>query len=535
MRTTFITILLLCIFACTGEDSRQMHEALMQAKAQNENFEPFTTDSTMLRVVDYYDAHGSANEQMLAHYLLGCVYRDLGDAPRALECYHDAVSKADTTDAACDFQRLSRIYGQMADLFYYELLPYEYIAALSNADLYALKSNDSLSSIIYFEQKANAYELLNKKDSIEIIRKKSYDLYKKYGYDSYAAISLLPLAQLYIEEGRLLEANDILVEFEKLSGLFNNNGNIRATHEIYYYIKGSYYLEDEKLDSALHYFYIGSKSSERVLEASYKGLMLTYKKMNEQDSIVKYALLCYEKNENNYISSYMNKLGRIQSIYNYEHNKTLILKKDVELLKNKAKIIVLSLAIILLIIIIIYVIYRKRKEEQIKELLYKNDINNLKQAQSDLNKIIESKHNELIEEKNQTITILKNKLIADGLFAIAGIEEKLTNNEIVKTFKYYTSHPKERPTSVDWNNLISFINIELPNLYGILNSKCPSLSDKELKVCILIRLHFSMSDICNLMDIKSSNLSMLKRRLFTKIFRKDGSAVDFDKFILSIC
>ncbi len=29
-----------------------LHEALMQAKAQNENFEPFTTDSTMLRVVD---------------------------------------------------------------------------------------------------------------------------------------------------------------------------------------------------------------------------------------------------------------------------------------------------------------------------------------------------------------------------------------------------------------------------------------------------------------------------------------------------
>ncbi len=103
MKTAIAILLMLCILACTGEDSRQMHEALMQAKAQNENFEPFTTDSTMLRVVDYYDAHGTANEQMLAHYLLGCVYRDLGDAPRALECYYDAVSKADTTSADCDW------------------------------------------------------------------------------------------------------------------------------------------------------------------------------------------------------------------------------------------------------------------------------------------------------------------------------------------------------------------------------------------------------------------------------------------------
>ena len=69
MKTVIAILIMLCILACTGEDSKLMHEALMQAKAQNENFEPFTTDSTMLRVVDYYDAHGSANEQMLAHYL----------------------------------------------------------------------------------------------------------------------------------------------------------------------------------------------------------------------------------------------------------------------------------------------------------------------------------------------------------------------------------------------------------------------------------------------------------------------------------
>jgi hypothetical protein len=56
MKTVIAILITLCILACTGEDSRQMHEALMQAKAQNENFEPFTTDSTMLRVVDYYDS-----------------------------------------------------------------------------------------------------------------------------------------------------------------------------------------------------------------------------------------------------------------------------------------------------------------------------------------------------------------------------------------------------------------------------------------------------------------------------------------------
>ena len=31
----------------------------------------------MKEVVDYYDRHGSANERMLANYVLGCVYRDM--------------------------------------------------------------------------------------------------------------------------------------------------------------------------------------------------------------------------------------------------------------------------------------------------------------------------------------------------------------------------------------------------------------------------------------------------------------------------
>ena len=67
----------------------------------------------MLDVVDYYDHHGTANERMRAYYLLGCVDRDLGEAPQALECYHDAVDCADTTAQDCDYKLLSRVYGQM--------------------------------------------------------------------------------------------------------------------------------------------------------------------------------------------------------------------------------------------------------------------------------------------------------------------------------------------------------------------------------------------------------------------------------------
>ena len=49
-----------------------MRLELLRAKAMNRADSLFTTDSLMLRVVKYYQRHGSRNERMLSLYLLGC-------------------------------------------------------------------------------------------------------------------------------------------------------------------------------------------------------------------------------------------------------------------------------------------------------------------------------------------------------------------------------------------------------------------------------------------------------------------------------
>lgn len=74
-----------------------MYYDLLRADAQNKAYIDFTTDSVMLQVADYYDQHGTANEQMRAHYLLGCTYRDLKDVPMEQQCFLEATEKADTT------------------------------------------------------------------------------------------------------------------------------------------------------------------------------------------------------------------------------------------------------------------------------------------------------------------------------------------------------------------------------------------------------------------------------------------------------
>ena len=72
-------LLLLLLVAC-GENHQQMVFQLEELERQNRADSLMLNDSLALRLADYFDRHGSANERLRAHYILGCVYRDMGEA-----------------------------------------------------------------------------------------------------------------------------------------------------------------------------------------------------------------------------------------------------------------------------------------------------------------------------------------------------------------------------------------------------------------------------------------------------------------------
>ena len=125
----------------------RMHLELLRGVAMNKADSLFTTDSVMLKVVDYYDRHGSANERMQAHYTLGCAYRDMGNAPRAVACYQEAAHCADTLSQDCDYPTLMRVHSQMANLYKLQKLFEESIQEAQIAEKYCWQMGDTLSAI----------------------------------------------------------------------------------------------------------------------------------------------------------------------------------------------------------------------------------------------------------------------------------------------------------------------------------------------------------------------------------------------------
>ena len=144
--------------------SLRMRYDMLHLKAENKAFVPLTSDSIAKKLVDYYDAWGNANEQMMAHYLLGCVYRDKGDSPRAIDAYQNAVSKADTTANDCDFNTLFRVYAQMADIFHKQLLFSNEIVACKKASHFAYLAKDTFNAIFELDKSSSAYILQNRQE-----------------------------------------------------------------------------------------------------------------------------------------------------------------------------------------------------------------------------------------------------------------------------------------------------------------------------------------------------------------------------------
>ena len=148
-----ISLLIIAAFcslfcSCTSEGERQhMAQIIAEADSLNRNYIPLTSDSLLLEACQYYDRFGSPNERMKAHYLLGCVYRDLGEAPRAIECYQDAVACADTTDSDCDFQKLGCIYSQMGIIYHKLLLLSEEIESRRLASHFFFVAKDTIGAI----------------------------------------------------------------------------------------------------------------------------------------------------------------------------------------------------------------------------------------------------------------------------------------------------------------------------------------------------------------------------------------------------
>jgi len=490
-----LLVLLPLILLVACDDGARQRLQLKELERMNRADSLMTNDSLALDLADWFDRHGTPNEQLRAHYILGRTYADLGEAPQAIEAYNDATDRADTTDVDCDYYTLCRVYAQKAEIYYNQLLADKMIVAEQQAMKYAEMANDTMTYYYCYGMMAEGYSMKSMPDSSLYILSEAYNLYKTIEYDDYAAALCCSMADIYIKKDSIQKAGCALLEFETKANVFDEEGNIENGREMYYYVKGLYYVHVNKPDSAEQCFRkLHSLASTYAMTiAALDGLQTLYGKFFIKDSLLKYDRLSDSLSNTAHLDVEMEKILQVQAMYDYSRNKRIADQKTREAERlGYIFITIASLCVILLLVIaIIYI-------------RYKNE----------------------------------GKLLHEKIRILSGyaVNERLRDSTIAHRFRQFLkSTPYNYPELKDWNDLKSVINKEIPSFHDILNGDGHALSDFEYDVCMLIKIQISSSDIAKLKQCAPSYITQVRKNIYQKLFQKKGRADELDEYVMSLC
>ena len=522
--------------------SQKMRYELLRHKAMNKACITFTSDSVMKKVVDYYDNHGSANERMLANYVLGCVYRDMHEAPMALEYYNKATEQADTTAADCDYGTLYRVYSQMGFLFSKQYLPYQLLDAFGKAVKYAYLAKDTLNAIINYQNQENAYSYLGNKDSVIAINLHAATMFKQIGNNYAAAIAFGCNYNYYVEKEDTLNALKTFKAY--FSTGYEGNSEYEDSKAYVLCQKGTYYMFTAQLDSAYNNLQQSLRlcKSYSIKAATTKALAQYYAKVNQPAMAMKYALQSSEYNDSDLIEARKTQLQQVQAMYDYSRNQEVAKRAEQKAKRSMQMNYMIVLACIMLFLLLSY-IYRKqlalkKKKIAVSKLLYEDSLLKLKRLQDEKAKLVSENDNKLaqiITEKEKTINKLKAEIndIQEkySLSSMSDVELALMDSSIYKKIKFIEVHPKKNMSEEDWKELADTVEKAIPNFIPRLKNM---LSDKDYQICLLIRLGFSTSLIARLLDLSVAAISKSRKTMLKKICGKIGKPKDFDEYVLHI-
>ena len=511
---------------------------MLMAKAQNKLYLSMPTDSIFQEVVDYYDSWGTDNEKMQAYYLMGCVYRDQKEAPKAMMSYKKAVEYADTLSKKCDYCTLSKVYGQMADIYRYQYLHKQSIECYKKYSYYAAKANNMASYIQGFELIASEYYALG--DTLKAVEqiKKGYRQYKAHGMRQDAAQMLPTLIYVCLQRAQYQQAHYCMDIYEKESGLLDKNNNILTGREHYYKAKGMYFLGINRIDSAEYYYRKLGRYGFKYETA--QGLLAIYRICLNSDSIKKYSVLCEQEMDKILNGTQANAVVQAASLYDYSRLQQKINKEKLSKVRNKY-LAILFVFILSLVFIILVRHYKRIKRKMAEELNKANKdyvmiAQKMKKACEDL-KMLQVDKEAFIQQKQEEVSSLQATLHKYkekyDLLDLADKNNALLASDVVVRFKEMATQKRngKKAQENDWQELRLIFQQKLPLLFEKMRTS--KLSPQELKVCMLVYLTMDNTEVATLIDTTTKTVNNAKQKVNNKIFG-DKSASSLYKNLLKV-
>lgn len=524
-------------FATASEETR-MYYHLLCIKANDKAYIPHTTDSLILPVLHYYM---DKNDRYLpeAYYYAARVYRDLGDAPQALDYLEKAMTCANI-DMDADLK--SNIYSQMRTLFLYQELYDEALKVSTESYKYDASREDNEGMVYDLRDMADAYRGSDRLDSALYYYQKSYDLACSM-QDSFL-IEMLQgqIASIYIQLKMYDEAKNVL----KISYKTTNKTALSSL----YSIASKLYRQTGYNDSAVYCYKklldIGTIYAKRHACWGLAGISL--EKANSIDAC-RFLKQYMQYDDSIYKITNAETIRKMHSLYNYQLREKENARLKIE--SNRKTQFIIYFLLLGVVLGIIYQQYNRRKRllliirlnksERLKEEQYRKSSLFIEENRK---KIIELERK--LQDADYTNSELKERLLKEQEMVFyaqkrAEIDADEQREKWVKLFKsdiycYIQQQIKSENYKMDdtkWELLEKTVNEIYESFTEKLNSVY-KLSHYELQVSLLIKANIQPVDIAKLTNHTKPSVSLVRRRLYEKFFNKKGEPKMWDEFIVSL-
>ncbi|WP_293668893.1 hypothetical protein [uncultured Parabacteroides sp.] len=528
---------------------------LLVTQARDKKYVKHTSDSVIGVAVRYFEKQNDPLRYAKALYYKGRVFQDQGKTEEATELF---VKALDLGKDCQDYNLLFLISSRLGTLYGYQDLA-KALKFYQKAYQYAIQSGDSSCLSYAYSYMGRAYGMQKDWNNAIESYKKGEEIALAINNKSALSLSLSECATIYKQ----------IRSFEKAKGCMDrvattvSDENIKGKTKIYLGI-GDLYRLMKQYDSAAVYLQKALLYDNLYTKRSvYQCFYYLYEEQQEYKKAVEYNNLYWA-----YVDS-INKMTNKEAIlavearYNYEQ---YMLEKEMRTQK------ILSLvAVFLLLLLCIVIVYQRRllkKDKEIQSIRKelncfieeseqnKKSIDQNQQKINDLTSQLEEKkqkmadttqlkvEKEKLEEENRNLKQRNGKLQKeiqskfillsqrDEEFAI--YKQKMEKREADPNILVRLNKEKTLLQEDDWEELRIMVNVISPDFTHHLLDSCPKLSESDVRFCSLIKLGYTLPDLCILLGVQEEAVAKRKSRIKKRIDEgKKWKKGEFDAYLKS--
>lgn len=524
---------------CKEGTDAQIYYQIIRCRVADLLYIPHTSDSTMLKVANYYTKQNNQKALSMAYYCLGCIYRDLKEHPRAINYFLKSIN---TDSTHTPKEMIGRCYYQLSGFednrknpikaLEYEIKAYNYISLTKDYTL----ANNCLINI------AQDYKTLGNDEK--------YSAFINLAKNKISATKdTINLARFIIAKGQIAIQGR---NNKKLKTLINEGKKILPTilkqqEYGFYLMQGYYYKELHQVDSASYYFQKVLNIGNPIMEYE-ANTALSETNAENREYTTAWKFLNKAIKLRNAIDSIDNKqeAEKMKASYNYELE--VAKREEAEESKNRYKYAML-LGIICILGLTTLILAHKNasKEKSIKQLKLIAQQNELIKNQEQ--KIEEQKN--MMHEHESNIKKLETRNNELSKYQLTSSEHCINKrsknikldddrwNQFRMSESYYKLHKMiknglDHYTNSEQKQVLIDIMATIDNLFNEygkrLTAFLPGLKDAQLEFAYLIKAEINFSNIAILLRKSKPSITKISKS-FDEYLEKNMKGLDIKTFL----